>query len=54
MNYELTKEKFKTGIEIKEIENLIEAYRFAQKNQLSEKKLIALSPSVFRNTLNQK
>ncbi len=37
MNYELNKKKFKPSKEIEEIENLIEAYEFAQKNKLSEK-----------------
>ena len=36
MNYELSKDKFKAGKEIVEIENLIEAYHFAQKNNLTE------------------
>ena len=36
MNYELSKDKFKTGKEIEEIENLIDAYGFAQKNDLTE------------------
>ena len=36
MNYELSKDKFKAGKEIAEIENLIGAYHFAQKNQLTE------------------
>ncbi|RLD25677.1 MAG: Fic family protein [Bacteroidetes bacterium] len=40
MNYQLSKEKFKAGKEIKEIENLIEAYRFAQKNKLDEKNFL--------------
>jgi Fic family protein len=36
MNYELSKEKFKAGKEIQEIQHLIEAYDFAQKNKLTE------------------
>jgi len=36
MNYQLNKEKFKVGKEIDEIENLIEAYSFAQNNSLTE------------------
>ena len=40
MNYELNKDKFKQGKEIKEIEDLIEAYEFAQKNPLNEKNLL--------------
>jgi len=40
MNYELSKEKFKHGKEIEEIENLIKAYGFAQHNKLSEKNLL--------------
>lgn len=40
MNYELSKEKFKPGKEIEEIEQLIQAYEFAQNNQLNEKNLL--------------
>ena len=40
MNYELNKDKFKVGKEIEEIEDLIEAYEFAQKNNLNEKTLM--------------
>lgn len=40
MNYELNKDKFKVGKEIEEIENLITAYEFAQKNRLNEKNLL--------------
>ena len=40
MNYELNKEKFKPGKEIEEIEQLIQAYKFAQTNQLNEKNLL--------------
>lgn len=40
MNYELNKEKFKTGKEIEEIEQLIQAYQFAQTNLLNEKNLL--------------
>lgn len=40
MNYQLSKEKFKAGKEIKEIENLIKAYQFAQKNKLDERNLL--------------
>jgi Fic family protein len=40
MNYELSKEKFKTGKEIEEIEDLISAYRFAQNNALNEENLM--------------
>lgn len=32
MNYELNKDKFKIGKEVEEIEDLIEAYTFGQKN----------------------
>ena len=41
MNYELSKEKFKPGKEIEEIENLVAAYRFAQQNKLNEANLLA-------------
>lgn len=40
MNFELSKEKFKKGKEIEEIEHLIEAYQFAQSNSLNEKNLL--------------
>ncbi len=50
MNYELSKEKFKTGKEIKEIENLIKAYEFAQNNKLTEKNLLQCH-KVFSETL---
>lgn len=36
MNYEMNKDKFKVGKEIEEIEDLIEAYEFAQGNKLNE------------------
>ncbi len=40
MNYEMNKDKFKAGKEIEEIENLIEAYRFAQNTELNEDNLL--------------
>ena len=40
MNYELSKEKFKQGKEIEEIEQLILAYEFAHTNRLNEKNLL--------------
>ena len=40
MNYELSKEKFKPGKEIEEIENLFKAYEFAQQNKLNETNLL--------------
>lgn len=50
MNYELNKDKFKVGKEIEEIEDLIEAYQFAQTNNLNEKSLLA-SHKIFSETL---
>ena len=50
MNYELSKEKFKGGKEIKEIEDLIEAYGFAQNNKLTEKNLLNCH-KIFSETL---
>jgi Fic family protein len=50
MNYELNKDKFKIGKEIKEIEDLIEAYEFAQKNNLNEKNLLTCH-KIFSETL---
>ncbi len=41
MNYELSKEKFKPGKEIEEIENLVKAYEFAQHNELNESTFLA-------------
>ncbi len=40
MNYELTKAKFKPTKEIEEIENLIKAYEFAQKTNLTENNVL--------------
>jgi len=40
MNYELSKQKFKEGKEVEEIEQLIKAYEFAQKNKLTEENLL--------------
>lgn len=40
MNYELSKESFKAGKEIEEIENLVKAYEFAQNNELTESNLL--------------
>lgn len=50
MNYELNKDKFKAGTEIEEIENLIVAYSYAQKNQLNEKNLLHCH-KIFSDTL---
>jgi Fic family protein len=50
MNYELNKDKFKVGKEIEEIEDLIEAYEFAQKNNLNEKNLLTCH-KIFSQTL---
>ena len=40
MNFELSKEKFKTGKEIEEIEDLVAAYAFAQENTLNGANLL--------------
>jgi len=50
MNYEMSNEKFKVGKEIEEIEDLIEAYEFAQNNKLNEKNLLNCH-KIFSNTL---
>ncbi|NBC82164.1 MAG: Fic family protein [Bacteroidetes bacterium] len=50
MNYEMNKDKFKVGKEIEEIENLIEAYEFAQSNKLNEKNLLNCH-KIFSDTL---
>ena len=50
MNYELNKDKFKIGKEIEEIEDLIEAYEFAQKNNLNEANLLTCH-KIFSETL---
>ena len=50
MNYEMNKDKFKVGKEIEEIEDLIEAYDFAQTNKLNEKNVLNCH-KIFSNTL---
>lgn len=50
MNFEMNKEKFKVGKEIEEIENLIEAYEFAQNNNLNEKNILNCH-KIFSDTL---
>ena len=50
MNYEMNKDKFKAGKEIEEIEHLIEAYEFAQNNNLNEKNLLNCH-KIFSETL---
>lgn len=50
MNYEMNKHKFKAGKEIEEIEDLIEAYEFAQNNKLNEKNLLNCH-KIFSDTL---
>jgi Fic family protein len=50
MNYEMNKDKFKVGKEIEEIEDLIEAYGFAQNNKLNEKNLLNCH-KIFSDTL---
>lgn len=50
MNYELNKDKFKTGKEIEEIEDLIEAYHYAQSNGLTESNLLHCH-KIFSDTL---
>lgn len=50
MNYELNKDKFKIGKEIEEIEDLIEAYEFAQINNLNEANLLTCH-KIFSKTL---
>jgi Fic family protein len=40
MNYEMNKDTFRSGKEAEEIENLIEAYEFAQNNHLNETNLL--------------
>jgi Fic family protein len=50
MNYRLSREKFKQTKEIEEIENLVTAYEFAQKNHLTEKNLLKCH-EIFSKTL---
>ncbi|MCU4166739.1 Fic family protein [Carboxylicivirga caseinilyticus] len=50
MNYEMNKDKFKVGKEIEEIEDLVEAYEFAQNNKLNEKNLLNCH-KIFSDTL---
>ncbi len=51
MNYELNKEKFKAGKEIDEIENLIEAYNFAQNNSLTETNMLECHKTLAKTLL---
>jgi Fic family protein len=50
MNYEMNKDKFKVGKEIEEIEDLIEAYEYAQNHELNEKNLLTCH-KIFSDTL---
>jgi Fic family protein len=50
MNYEMNKDKFKSGKELEEIEDLIEAYEFAQANKLNENNLLNCH-KIFSDTL---
>ncbi len=50
MNYAMNKDKFKAGKEVEEIEDLIEAYEFAQNNKLNEKNLL-ICHKIFSKTL---
>ena len=50
MNYEINKDKFKAGKEIEEIEDLVEAYKFAQENKLNEQNLLNCY-KIFSDTL---
>lgn len=50
MNYELNKEKFKSGKELAEIENLIKAYQYAQNHPFTEQNLLHCH-KVFSETL---
>ena len=49
-NYEMYKEKFKSGKEFEVSEDFIEAYRFAQANELNEKNLLYCH-KIFSDTL---
>lgn len=50
MNYEINKDKFKVGKEIEEIQNLIEAYEYAQQSKLNEKNMLNCH-KIFSDTL---
>lgn len=50
MNYEMNKDKFRAGKEIQEIEDLIDAYEFAQNNPLNEQNLLECH-KIFSDTL---
>jgi Fic family protein len=50
MNYEMNKDKFKSGKELEEIEDLIEAYEFAQANKLNENNFLNCH-KIFSDTL---
>jgi Fic family protein len=51
MNYQLSKDKFKVSKEVKEIEDLIEAYQFAQSNLLTENNLLRVHAILSKNLL---
>jgi len=50
MNYQMNNDKFKIGKEIQEIEDLIDAYEFAQSNPLNEKNVLQCH-KIFSTTL---
>ncbi|PIE86182.1 MAG: hypothetical protein CSA05_01895 [Bacteroidia bacterium] len=50
MNYEINRDKFKAGKEIEEIQDLVQAYEFAQNNKLNEKNLLNCH-KIFSKTL---
>lgn len=50
MNHKLVKHKFKPSKEVEEIDNLVNAYEYAQQNPLSEKTFLK-SHSIFSKTL---
>ncbi len=51
MNYELSKTKFKSAKEIAEIEDLVEAYKYAQKNDLTEENFLQVHRILSRTLL---
>jgi hypothetical protein len=54
MNYESSKEKLKTGKEIKETEKLISAYKLAQRSSLSKEKSLKSRPLARKMVFSRK
>jgi Fic family protein len=51
MNYQLSREKFKAGKELQELEDLVMAYQLAQENSLTEPNLLKCHSILFKTLL---